>query len=90
MYRLFKGGAMGIEEFQQCLHDVTSFPLRPFVLPYLRAYLPPLQKEIALQARNAKQVKDVTLFECIMSIIIFQNKNNFLKITSLFINNFKQ
>ncbi|XP_075216780.1 CBFA2/RUNX1 partner transcriptional co-repressor nervy [Lycorma delicatula] len=43
-----------VEEFHHSLQEVTNFPLRPFVLPFLRAYLPPLQREISAQARTAK------------------------------------
>ncbi|XP_077283263.1 protein CBFA2T1-like [Arctopsyche grandis] len=46
---------ISVEEFQQALQEATNFPLRPFVLPFLRASLPPLQREIQTLARNAKQ-----------------------------------
>ncbi|GJQ86952.1 hypothetical protein Trydic_g5168 [Trypoxylus dichotomus] len=37
---------LSIEEFHHSLQDVTNFPLRPFVLPFLRAHLPILQREV--------------------------------------------
>jgi runt-related transcription factor 1 len=46
---------MSIEEFQQSLQEVTSFPLRPFVLPFLRAHLPLLHRDITQAARSTKQ-----------------------------------
>lgn len=46
---------MSIEEFHQQLQETTSFPLRPFVLPFLRAHLPLLHRDINTAARNAKQ-----------------------------------
>ncbi|XP_017780729.1 PREDICTED: protein CBFA2T1, partial [Nicrophorus vespilloides] len=46
---------LSIEEFHHSLQDVTNFPLRPFVLPFLRAHLPILQREIHGLARNSKQ-----------------------------------
>lgn len=52
-----QSSTMSVEEFQQTLQEATNFPLRPFVLPFLRASLPPLQREIQTLARNAKQVK---------------------------------
>ncbi|XP_068082954.1 protein CBFA2T1 [Anabrus simplex] len=44
-----------IEEFHHSLQDVTNFPLRPFVVPFLRAHLPLLQRELNSLARLAKQ-----------------------------------
>nr|XP_022913721.1 protein CBFA2T1 isoform X2 [Onthophagus taurus] len=46
---------LSIEEFHHSLQDVTNFPLRPFVLPFLRAHLPLLQREIHGLARANKQ-----------------------------------
>ncbi|XP_044731925.1 protein CBFA2T3 [Chrysoperla carnea] len=46
---------LSIEEFHQALQDVTNFPLRPFVLPFLRAHLPLLQREVHNLARASKQ-----------------------------------
>ena len=48
-----------IEEFHHSLQDVTNFPLRPFVVPFLRAHLPLLQRELSNLARLAKQVSAV-------------------------------
>ncbi|XP_035703816.1 protein CBFA2T1 isoform X2 [Folsomia candida] len=49
-------GHLSIEEFHGGLQEVTSFPLRPFVLPFLRAHLPLLQREVGSLARGAKAV----------------------------------
>ncbi|RZC39238.1 CBFA2T1, partial [Asbolus verrucosus] len=46
---------LSIEEFHHSLQDVTNFPLRPFVLPFLRTHLPLLQREIHALARASKQ-----------------------------------
>ncbi|KAK9758511.1 NHR2 domain like [Popillia japonica] len=46
---------LSIEEFHHSLQDVTNFPLRPFVLPFLRAHLPLLQREVHALARTNKQ-----------------------------------
>ncbi|XP_069687632.1 protein CBFA2T3-like isoform X2 [Periplaneta americana] len=47
--------SISIEEFHHSLQDVTNFPLRPFVVPFLRAHLPLLQRELGSLARLAKQ-----------------------------------
>lgn len=47
---------ISIEEFHNNLQDVTNFPLRPFVLPFLKTHIPILQKEITMQAKLTKQV----------------------------------
>ncbi|KAK5603684.1 Protein cbfa2t3 [Crenichthys baileyi] len=44
-----------IEEFHSKLHEATNFPLRPFVVPFLKANLPLLQRELLHCARLAKQ-----------------------------------
>ncbi|KAF4521591.1 hypothetical protein B566_EDAN001311, partial [Ephemera danica] len=49
--------SLGVEEFQRALQAAFNFPLRPFVLPFLRAGIPALQREVAALARHAKQVR---------------------------------
>ncbi|XP_048402173.1 protein CBFA2T1-like [Stegostoma tigrinum] len=44
-----------IEEFHTKLQEATNFPLRPFVIPFLKANLPLLQQELLHCARLAKQ-----------------------------------
>ncbi|XP_055991559.1 protein CBFA2T3 [Sorex fumeus] len=44
-----------IEDFHSRLQEATNFPLRPFVIPFLKASLPELQHELAHCARLAKQ-----------------------------------
>ncbi|CAH1126654.1 unnamed protein product [Ceutorhynchus assimilis] len=46
---------LSIEEFHHSLQDVTNFPLRQFVLPFLRTHMPLLQREIHALARVNKQ-----------------------------------
>ncbi|XP_072926625.1 protein CBFA2T1 isoform X6 [Hemitrygon akajei] len=44
-----------IEEFHSKLQEATNFPLRPFVIPFLKANLPLLQRELFHCARLTKQ-----------------------------------
>ncbi|KAI0213120.1 Protein CBFA2T3 [Lamellibrachia satsuma] len=44
-----------IEDFHAKLQEATNFPLRPFVIPFLKANLPLLQRELLHCARLAKQ-----------------------------------
>ncbi|XP_060536667.1 protein CBFA2T1 [Cylas formicarius] len=46
---------LSIVDFHNSLQDVTNFPLRPFVLPFLKSHLPILQREILTMARITKQ-----------------------------------
>ncbi|XP_013391839.2 protein CBFA2T1-like [Lingula anatina] len=46
---------LSIEEFHSKLQEATNFPLRPFVIPFLKANLPLLQRELLHCARMAKQ-----------------------------------
>ncbi|XP_014294288.1 protein CBFA2T1 [Halyomorpha halys] len=48
-------GTITVEEFQTALLEITSCPLRPFVVPYLQAYLPLLQKDIKDKTGLIKQ-----------------------------------
>ncbi|XP_013780863.1 protein CBFA2T1-like isoform X2 [Limulus polyphemus] len=47
--------SLTIEEFHQKVQDVTGYPLRPFVIPFLKSHLPMLHSEILHFARLAKQ-----------------------------------
>ncbi|XP_022254577.1 protein CBFA2T1-like isoform X1 [Limulus polyphemus] len=44
-----------IEEFHRKIQDVTNYPLRSFVIPFLKFHLPLLQTELAQFARHAQQ-----------------------------------
>ncbi|XP_067052443.1 protein CBFA2T3-like isoform X7 [Acropora muricata] len=46
---------ISIEEFHAQLQEATNFPLRPFVIPFLKANLPLLQRELLQCAQMAKQ-----------------------------------
>ncbi|XP_029346274.1 protein CBFA2T3 isoform X1 [Acyrthosiphon pisum] len=46
---------ISVEEFHHHIQEMTNFPLRPFVLPFLRTHLPSLQRDLLLMARNNKQ-----------------------------------
>lgn len=38
------------------LQEATNFPLRPYVLPFLKAHMPLLQRELTALARANNQV----------------------------------
>lgn len=44
-----------IEDFHQSIQEITNYPLRPFVVPFLKSHLPLLQTEVLHYARAAKQ-----------------------------------
>lgn len=46
---------ISIEDFHHNIQDVTNYPLRPFVVPFLKSHLPLLQTELVHYARAAKQ-----------------------------------
>ncbi|XP_046611928.1 protein CBFA2T3 [Neodiprion virginianus] len=48
-------GSMTAEEFHGALQDATNFPLRGFVLPYLKHTLPSLQRDLTNAARANNQ-----------------------------------
>ncbi|KAK5603190.1 Protein CBFA2T1 [Crenichthys baileyi] len=50
-----QNSTLTIEEFHSKLQEATNFPLRPFVVPFLKANLPLLQRELLHCARLAKQ-----------------------------------
>lgn len=46
---------ISIEEFHHSVQEITNYPLRPFVVPFLKSHLPLLQAELVHFARVAKQ-----------------------------------
>lgn len=46
---------ISIEDFHQSIQEITNYPLRPFVVPFLKSHLPLLQTEVLHYARAAKQ-----------------------------------
>ncbi|KAH6948661.1 hypothetical protein HPB50_025737 [Hyalomma asiaticum] len=46
---------ISIEDFHHSIQDITNYPLRPFVVPFLKTHLPLLQTELVHYARAAKQ-----------------------------------
>lgn len=48
-------GAMSAEDFHSALQEATNFPLRGFVLPYLKHTLPSLQRDLNAAARINNQ-----------------------------------
>ena len=51
-----QSGSMSAEEFHSALQEATNFPLRGFVLPYLKHTLPALQRDLSAAARAGNQV----------------------------------
>ncbi|CAF3425899.1 unnamed protein product [Rotaria socialis] len=47
--------ALSVEEFHGKVQVATSFPLRPFALPFLKSTLPLLQSDLSQLARQSKQ-----------------------------------
>ena len=52
----FQNSAISIEDFHSKLQETTSFPLRPFVIPFLKANLPLLQRELLYLSRSSASV----------------------------------
>ncbi|XP_041972613.1 protein CBFA2T3 [Aricia agestis] len=48
-------GGVNIEEFQAGVQECTNYPLRASVPGFLRALLPPVQRDLHARARRAKQ-----------------------------------
>lgn len=49
-------GNFSSEEFKLALQEATNFPLRPYVLPFLKTHIPLLQRELTVLARASNQV----------------------------------
>ncbi|XP_022251834.1 protein CBFA2T3-like [Limulus polyphemus] len=47
--------SLSVEEFHRKVQAVTGYPLRPFVVPFLKSHLPMLQTEVLHFARLTKQ-----------------------------------
>lgn len=51
-----QSGCISAEDFHGALQEATNFPLRDFVLPYLKHALPSLQRDLSGAARANNQV----------------------------------
>lgn len=68
-----KNSAVSIEEFHSKLQELTNFPLRPFVIPFLKSNLPLLQYELIYLSRVVKLTSNDYLIQ--NSENIFSNGN---------------
>ena len=50
---LVQAGTISVGDFHHVLQEVTNFPLRPFVLPFLKANIPLLARDVAALALRA-------------------------------------
>uniref|UniRef100_A0A1B0C9N1 Putative nervy n=1 Tax=Lutzomyia longipalpis TaxID=7200 RepID=A0A1B0C9N1_LUTLO len=48
-------GGLTSEEFKVAVQEATNFPLRPYVLPFLKTHIPLLQRELTALARANNQ-----------------------------------
>ncbi|RWS28718.1 protein CBFA2T1-like protein [Leptotrombidium deliense] len=51
---LAQNSSLTVEEFHQKIQEVTHYPLRPYVVPFLKLHLPALQNEILHVSRLSK------------------------------------
>jgi hypothetical protein len=80
----FQSSNLSIEEFHHSLQDVTNFPLRPFVLPFLRTHLPLLQREIHALARANKQVRrEEKIIRQLLSSVVVLRKFSRRKVNNI-------
>lgn len=52
---LLQNSTLSIEDFHQRIQDITRYPLRPYVVSFLRLHLPILQSEVERAARLSSQ-----------------------------------
>ncbi|XP_043269924.1 protein CBFA2T2 isoform X2 [Venturia canescens] len=89
-------GAMTAEEFHSALQEATNFPLRGFVLPYLRHTLPSLRRDLTAAARASNQtcvqyfrtnesviLETVSLAPSSDTVDLFGDHNNAMATTNL-------
>lgn len=51
-----QSGGLSTEAFKQALQESVNFPLRPYVLPFLKSHIPVLKRELASAAKASNQV----------------------------------
>jgi hypothetical protein len=49
-----QNSSISTEEFHQKIQEITNYPLRPYVIPFLKLHLPILQTDLVHYARLAK------------------------------------
>lgn len=52
----FQSGGLSTEAFKQALQESVNFPLRPYVLPFLKSHIPILKRDLANLAKASNQV----------------------------------
>lgn len=62
-----QSGGLTADEFKLALQEATNFPLRSYVLPFLKTHVPYLQRDIASQARACNQVRSAYI-SCIIQL----------------------
>lgn len=65
LFRIFfvgaQSGGLTAEEFKQAIQEAANFPLRPYVLPFLKSHIPLLQRDIVSLAKANNQVSSKML-----------------------------
>lgn len=51
-----QSGGLSTEAFKQALQESVNFPLRPYVLPFLKSHIPALKRDLANLAKASNQV----------------------------------
>lgn len=51
-----QSGGLTAEDFKQAIQEAANFPLRPYVLPFLKSHIPLMQRDIASLAKSNNQV----------------------------------
>lgn len=51
-----QSGSLTAEEFKHAIQEAANFPLRPYVLPFLKSHIPLLQHDVATLAKANNQV----------------------------------
>lgn len=66
-----QSGGLSTEAFKQALQESVNFPLRPYVLPFLKSHIPVLKRDLANLAKASNQVHTIHVFRLINNEILF-------------------
>ena len=77
---MFQNSTINTEEFHQKIQEITNYPLRPYVIPFLKLHLPVLQTDVVHLSRLAKTSPGQYLREHESLILDSSNQSNSLSV----------
>lgn len=83
-----QSGGLSTEAFKQALQESVNFPLRPYVLPFLKSHIPVLKSHVQNLAKASNQVSVCAAFLLFWKLWDFNGKSILVCLNSRFYSTF--